>query len=263
VKREGDRVSHVIVENKSGRSAVRCGVVIDGSGDADVCRLAGEETESLDGNVLSGWFYHVAEDGLHLTELSKGYNERGDREGAVGPFFRGDDAEGVTAQIVGSRVMIRERLSKLRDEGKGGEIQPVCVPTLACMRMTRRLVGSFSLGEEDMHRWFEDTVGLTGDWRKAGPVYAIPMRGLLGMVNRNLLAVGRCMSVSQTAWDVTRALPGCAASGEAAGTAAALAVRNCEGDVHEVPIAALQEQLKRQGVLLDEGLVKEAGHGSM
>jgi len=32
--------------------------VIDATGDADVCHLAGEETVSWNTNVASGWFYH-------------------------------------------------------------------------------------------------------------------------------------------------------------------------------------------------------------
>ncbi len=63
------------------------------------------------------------------------------------------------------------------------------------------------------------------------------------------------MSVDRSAWDVTRALPGCAASGEAAGTAAALAVRKHGADVHAVPIGELQDRLRGQGVLLEEGLI--------
>ncbi len=47
------------MENKSGRTAVACHSVVDASGDADICYLAGEETESLDSNVLCGWFYHL------------------------------------------------------------------------------------------------------------------------------------------------------------------------------------------------------------
>ena len=147
---------------------------------------------------------------------------------------------------------------KLRADKGEGEVHLVTTPTTACMRMTRRLVGSFSPGAGNVHEWFNDTIGLTGDWRKAGPVYAIPMRSLLGVRHRNLLAVGRCMSVDRSAWDVTRALPGCAASGEAAGTAAALAVRKHAGDVHALPVEDLQNKLREQGVLLDEELVREA-----
>jgi hypothetical protein len=256
VRRTDDRISHLIVENKNGRSALACRTVIDATGDADICYQAGEQTESLDSNVLAGWFYHLQKDGLHLHQTSKSFSPLAGREDAEGPFFRGDDAEQVTAQITGSRDLIRQKLSELRSRHPDEDIHPVMLPTLPCFRMTRRLVGTFSLGERHMHQWFEDTVGLTGDWRKRGPVYAIPLRSLLGVHNRNLLAVGRCMSTHTTAWDVTRAIPTCSLTGAAAGVAAALAVHQSNGDLQRLSRINLQRSLADQGFLLDPQLVK-------
>ncbi len=256
VQRSDDRISHLIVENKNGRSALACRTVIDATGDADICYQAGEQTESLDTNVLAGWFYHLQSDGLHLNQTSKLFSPLAGREDADGPFFRGDDAEQVTDQITGSRDLIRQKLAELRSRHPETDIQPVTVPTLPCFRMTRRLVGTFSLGERHMHQWFEDTVGLTGDWRKRGPVYAIPLRSLLGVRNRNLLAVGRCMSADTTAWDVTRAIPTCALTGAVAGVAAALTLQTAEGDIHHLSVVDLQRKLASQGFLLEPDLVK-------
>jgi 2-polyprenyl-6-methoxyphenol hydroxylase-like FAD-dependent oxidoreductase len=251
VRGEGECITHLVVENKSGRSAIACRSVVDATGDADVCYLAGEETESLDSNVLCGWFYHLDSRGLHLHALSNNFSPYALQEGAEGPFFRGDDAEQVTAQILGSRDLIRQRLDQLRHQHPDEEIQPVSPPTIAGFRMTRRLVSSFSLAERHVHQWFEDTIGLTGDWRRGGPVYAIPLRALHGERSRNLLAAGRCISADTTAWDVTRAIPTCAVTGEAAGAAAALAVQHSEGDVHALPTGSLQKHLRSQGVLLE------------
>jgi hypothetical protein len=256
LQRQGEAITHLIVENKSGRSAIGCKMVIDASGDADVCFLAGEQTESLDSNVLCGWFYHLADGDLHLHAMTQAFSSYAAREGAVGPFFRGDLAEDVTAQVLGSRALMREKIAAIRLRDPQADAQLILPPTIPTFRMTRRLVAEHSLGEHDAHQWFEDTVGLTGDWRKPGPVYAFPLRSLCGVANRNLLAAGRCMSADTTAWDVTRAIPGCAVTGEAAGTAAALAVRLGEDSVRCVPVPTLQQQLRRQGVLLDPELVK-------
>ncbi|MEI6148083.1 MAG: FAD-dependent oxidoreductase [bacterium] len=258
VRRDGDRISHVIVENKSGRSAVACRTVVDATGDADVCFLAGEPTESLDSNVLCGWFYSLQENGLNLHGLSNRYSPLATRENADGPFFRGDEAGQVTAQILGTRDLIRKRLEALRVGKPDADIQLVAPPTLPCFRMTRRLVGSFSLEARHVHQWFDDAVGLIGDWREAGPVYALPFSALHGVHNANLLVAGRCISADTTVWDVTRSLPGCAVTGEACGSAAALALRQTEGDVRTLSIEALQSQLRSQGVLLDPGLVAPA-----
>jgi len=256
VHRQGDRITHVITESKSGRRAVACRVAVDATGDADLCFLAGEETESLDTNVLAGWFYHLDERGLHLHKLSNPCNPRAGKEGAVGPFFRGDDAEQVTAHVLGSRDLIRRRLAEIRAQHPDADVQLVSPPMIACLRMTRRLVAAFSLGAQHVHTWFDDAVGLTGDWRHPGPVYAIPWRALCGVLSRNLLAVGRCMSADATVWDVTRAIPPCAVTGAAAGVGAALAVEQSDMDLHALPILELQRRLTAQGTLLDPALVR-------
>jgi len=256
VRRESNRISHVIVENKSGRSALACGIVVDATGDADVCFLAGEETQSLNNNVLAGWFYHVLADGLHLNMLSNFFSPDETMMASQAPLFRGDDAEDVTAHIVGTRDLIRRRLAEIRAENPRDDAQVILLPSIACFRMTRRLVGAFSLGERHCHQWFDDAVGLTGDWRKPGPVYAIPWRALCGVRNCNLLAAGRCVSADTTIWDATRAIPACALTGAAAGVASALAVQRSNSDAHSLPVTELQNRLREQGFILDPGSVK-------
>lgn len=254
--RDKGRISHLLVENKDGRSAVACRSVIDATGDADICFMAEEKTESLDTNVLTGWFYFLKDNVLSLHPLSNRYNPYASKEGAQGPFFSGDDAEQVTAHILGTRDLIRDKLAVLREQEPGSEIQIISLPTMACFRMTRRLAGRFTLGEKHMHQWFEDAVGFTGDWRKAGPVYAVPLRSLQGVNNSNLLAAGRCISADTTVWDVTRAIPACALTGAAAGTAAALAVERHEGDIAGIKTEHLQCRLVEHGFLLDRDLVE-------
>jgi hypothetical protein len=253
-----NRITHLIVENKSGRSAIACKAVIDATGDADLCALAGETTESLDSNVLCGWFYHLDDGGLSLHSMTNRYSPYATRNNAQGPFFRGDCAEDVTGHILGTRDMIRNEMKELRQRNPDRDIQLINPPTIACMRMTRRLVGTFSLSERNVHEWFDDTVGLTGDWRKPGPVYAIPYRSLVAEKTENLLVAGRCISADASAWDVTRAIPGCAVTGEAVGTAAALALSRTGGDLHAIPPGEIQEQLRRQGAILDPERVKPA-----
>ncbi len=190
--------------------------------------------------------------------MTKPYSPRATKENVDGPFFRGDDALDVTEHILQSRALMRGRLQELKRSHPESDIQLINPPAIPTFRMTRRLVGEFSLGEEHMHRWFDDTVGLTGDWRAPGPVYAFPLRSLCGRRNHNLLAAGRCASVGASAWDLTRALPGCAVTGEAAGTAAALAVRESKSRVDELPFTLLRRRLESQGVLLDPALLDPA-----
>ena len=256
VKREADRITHLLVENKGGRGAIACTAVVDATGDADVCHLAGEQTESLDSNVLAGWYYALRGDELHLHTLTHAFSPIASREGAQGPFFRGDDGEQVTQQIVGSRTLIRQHLDRLRESHPDRDVQPAVVPTIACFRMTRRLAGAVTLQDAHVHHWVDDAIGLIGDWRKAGPVYAIPWGTLRGVQNRNLLVAGRCISADASVWDVTRVIPPCAVTGEAAGTGAAMASRKLSGDLTQLPVSELQRQLAAQGVLLDRGLLQ-------
>jgi hypothetical protein len=257
VQTDGDRLTHVVVENKSGRQAIAASVFIDATGDADLCWLAGEPTESLDSNVLCGWFYYLLDGVLHRQQCSNPYSPRLTREGSAGPFFCGEDGRQVTAHLLGSRDLVRRDLAKLRARHPDAEIQVVTPATIACFRATRRLVGAYTLREADMHGWFDDAVGLTGDWRHRGPVWAVPLRCLTGVRTRNLLTAGRCISVEAAVWDVTRAIPGCVVTGEAAGVAAALAVE-AGGSLERVEVGRVQAALRAQGVLLTPALVAPA-----
>jgi hypothetical protein len=255
VSRKDGHISHVIVENKSGRSAIACRTVVDATGDADVCVSSGEQTLSVESNVIAGWFYTLAEGELKLHQLSNQYNPSAGTENAQGPFFSGDDADQVTAHILKTREVIRERLVELRANQQTSNVQLIMPATMACLRMTRRLRGGFTLAQNHMHHWFEDTIGLTGDWSRPGPVYAIPIRCMSGTMNDNLLVAGRCISVENNIWDALRAIPPCVVTGEAAGTAAALAVHHTNGDIHALEYEKLRDRLLEQGVLLDPELV--------
>ena len=223
VVRDGAAISHLVVENKSGRTAVACGAVVDATGDADVCFLAGEPTVSLDSDVAGGWFYTLQDGGgLWIHTSSHAFDrEAGKGNGAEGPFFRGDDGAQVTEQVLESRRLLRRNLEKARADNPGVDVQPFNLPTIPCFRMTRRLAGAYELRDADMHRWFDDAVCLAPDWRRRGPVWAVPWRCLAATRTANLAAVGRCASWDTSAWDAMRVIPVCAATGEAAGFAAA------------------------------------------
>jgi len=79
--------------------------------------------------------------------------------------------------------------------------------------------------------------------------YPIPLRALLVRNRANLLVAGRCLSATHQAHGSTRVSGTAMATGEAAGTLAALAVAR-HGDVRSVPYDDLASQLLRQGALL-------------
>ncbi len=112
------------------------------------------------------------------------------------------------------------------------------------MRETRRVVGGYTPTlREVFHERFADTVAKPYATREM----RIPYRSLVPQGIDNLLIAGRCMSAEQKAMVQLRLIPVCLATGQAAGTAAALAVR--EGVTPgELDVSLLQRDLESQGV---------------
>jgi len=121
---------------------------------------------------------------------------------------------------------------------------------LPALRMTRRLKGTIELEEHHDRQYFEDAVGMTGDWRRNGPVFCIPFRALTAVKTGNLVAIGRCISAGKTAWDIMRAIPTCAVTGEAAGTASAMLCAKGKQSFAELDVVCLQERLRSQKVVV-------------
>ena len=85
--------------------------------------------------------------------------------------------------------------------------------------------------------------------REAG-YYQISYRALIPRETDNLLMAGRMMTVDLVAHNSTRNTVCCMISGQAAGTAAALAVRSGHSP-REVDVEALQDRLLADGALLE------------
>lgn len=258
----------VIVENKSGRGAIYCKSVVDATGDADVCALAGEATAESNQNVCAWWFYSETDGVLKLNRKTDNFY----RITPEMPLYSGTKHQDVTALCIETRRRIREYTNAVRSgkdtassemthDGSGvlaataqSEDQfPAILPAIPQYRMTRRVLTEYQLDESDDGRWFEDCVGLTGDWRKRGPRYCIPYRAICALHIDNLLVAGRCISTTEAGWDIMRVIPTCAVTGEAAGAACALAARK-DGNVRAISIPELQSILQRQNVVMDRTL---------
>lgn len=254
----GDRgIDCLVLENKSGRFAVRTRTVVDASGDADVCARVGAPTVSLNTNVRAGWFFAFDGKRILRVALSKAFTQDGSKSARDPLAYDGTDGRQVTQQLLDTRQMQRERLQTLRQ--KNPAVEPVNLNTLPDFRMTRRLRGKVEIRAEDMGRWFEDTVGLFANWRKKGPVYPVPFRSLYAPEVANLITAGRCISSVGAAWDQARAIPACAVTGESAGAAAGMLVKAKATAFAALPVDQLQAALRRQGVILDPELAKRAG----
>jgi 2-polyprenyl-6-methoxyphenol hydroxylase-like FAD-dependent oxidoreductase len=268
--RDGDRVTGIEVENKSGRGELRAGVVVDATGDADVAARAGAEC-ALGQNFLSYWALGVsveraraAADSGSAAPLLQSVRAGGDAWGhghpADYPLTAGVDGREVSRFVLDGRRLLREQY-QARQSAAGAEGRSAVYPlTLAAMpqyRTTRRIVGRANLttGGENTAR--TDSIGLAADWRCAGKVWEIPYGALVPVGVTGLLAAGRCIGSGGDAWEVTRVIPGAALTGQAAGVAATLAVKGRTTPDLLDP-AAVQAAMRARDVplhLADVGLV--------
>ena len=241
------RISHLIMENKDGRTAVKVKNVIDCTGDADICFLAGEETSLYSpGNSLAAWYYSCDKNGFDLSMVGVLDVEEAeiteDMRISTPKCYSGTDAAEISQMVLDSHNQILEHFLRKGDLSKHSLAN---IPTIPQLRMTRRLCSHSELKETDVFKRFADSVGMFGDWRKRGPAYELPYAALHGSKIKNLGVAGRCISVSEEMWDVTRVIPVCAVSGEAIGTAAALFT-----DFDSADISLLQDKLSAAGVKL-------------
>lgn len=238
---EDDKIRYIIVENIDGRSAIKVKSVVDATGDAVVCQLAGEETKVYPhGNVPSSWYYRVTDGKVKLTKLGPSYLPG---RAPDWPHFFGVNArENSEMMIYGRQKMLEDILEKRKHET---DMIPVTVPTIQELRMTRRIVGVDEVRFCDGDRYIDSSIGCIGIWYEPGPAYEIPYGSLYGGKVKNLITAGRCTAADDEAWDLTRVIPTCAVTGEAAGIAAAMT-----DDFAALPVEKLQAELMKKGVKL-------------
>jgi hypothetical protein len=124
------------------------------------------------------------------------------------------------------------------------------------VRCSRRLVGEHVIEHEELLKGtiYPDTIGVFPDhhhtYSREHPHWHIPYRSLVARNRENLLAAGRLLSADAVANELLRPIQGCIVMGEAAGTAAALAVK-AGVPPRKVNVKMLQRQLLEQGVLLE------------
>ena len=245
-------ITHLIIENKSGRSAIACGNVIDCSGDADVAWFSGEDTAQYGrGNILAAWYYHTDEEGNKLQML--GFADVPDPKGRPGEKeamvnrkrYVGLEADEITDFVISSHRSTYNHY--LLGKPLSNTHMLTSIASIPQVRMTRGLKGLYWMTKEDNLKFMEDSVGMFSDWhgKGNGSVYEVPYRALHGSKIKNLAAAGRAIAAENWMWDLTRVIPVCSVTGEAAGTAASLAK-----NFTDVDISVLQQKLVKNGVML-------------
>jgi phytoene dehydrogenase-like protein len=299
---EGDRLTGVLIESKSGRHAVLGKVVIDTTGDGDLAARAG--VPFVIGREEDGLTQPVTLMSKVLNEdwptafayVSQHYGELLQRaEAEVGNDFvwagtdnylhpeetyyncvhvheiDGTDVGHLSRAAVEMRRKIWRNLELLRRHVPGcAAISLITSAAQMGVRESRRIQGDYTLTIDDVldGRQFPDQIARYAcfvDIHKIAPgrtdsayvdrslapgqSYGIPYRSLLPQGVEGLLVAGRCFSATHEALASARMMPACMAMGQAAGTAAALAV-DAGVPPRQVAIATLQARLAADGVVL-------------
>lgn len=256
VQKNGRRIEAVIIENKSGRQAIAAGSVVDATGDCDIAHFSQAPTATFSqGNVLAAWYYSLGKAGYKLNTLGfcdipENQKKDTDPVALLTPQrFAGLDGAELSEMVRRSHASTLEDL--LRQRQTDGTCVPTAIATIPQVRMTRRIVGEYTLDDTQLHTFFPDSIGMVPDWRTRGPVYEVPFSTLYSRQVANLITAGRCTSVTDSMWDIMRVIPCCAVTGEAAGVAAALT-----DDFASLDVPRLQSALKACGCVLHEAELK-------
>jgi hypothetical protein len=185
----------------------------------------------------------------------------------------GTKAEDLTRAHIELRKQIVEAVAVLREHPYFQSAYVANTGTHVYVRETRRIVGEYYINEDDAitGKQFGDAITSCGymidvhplDETEVGrydnhPPFDIPYRSLVPLRVDNLLVAGRCVSADRFAQSALRIGGTCMSTGEAAGTAAALSIRE---DVmpRELDGKLVRKSLEERGVHIrpDRSLVPE------
>lgn len=258
---EGRKVSGVIVQGRSRRGAILADVVIDATGDGDVFALAGSSFE-LQKVVPWLWFRlgNVNDEAFDGSGPLKIFRTTRPREALVVPWggsfalteaIDATDVEGLTWGEMACRRKIYDVIkAELRRRPGLQHAYISHVATQLDITESRRLIGRKLLTRGELNTHFPDAIACTGNWTHYREFYEIPYSCLLPVDFDNLLAAGRCISVSHVVHHSTKEIPACMATGEAAGVAAALALKQALSPA-ALDAGVLRRQLLSQGACLE------------
>ena len=289
---DGNTVKGVFIESKSGRQAILAKVVIDCTGDGDLLKPAGAECDPrmLPGMRIAAFAFPYWMGNVNVkkveefrmaqpnrfAELMDDLRNRGgagyyikdllrNHDGVVWfyPFLpslhQADIDEINRAELEGRRNMLFS-YEFYQKHIPGFENSYI---TLSSMQLGiqggQRVVGEYVLTEKDMvsDEIFEDTIAIfpnndNGENSARHPSVCIPFRALVPKGVEGLLVACRAYSSEYQHNEYFNLIPHCIAFGQAAGTAAALAVKSGIKP-KDIDFRLLQKHLLSQGVILPRG----------
>ena len=288
---EGDTVKGVLVETKAGRQAILAKVVIDSTGDGDLLMNLPVETIDYmrpGSRIAQFGFIHwicnvdlAKYDAFRKAEPEKFAEAmRKVRDGGGSPLFSRSVLDSQTGvvwvfNLIGSLHQTEpEEMTYIDRKARhravvGWELMKKYMPgfensmiMLTCPQLGtsggRRIVGEYYITEEDMDRDepFEDTIAIfadndRGDASLAHPKSFVPYRALLPKNIEGFLVACRAFSADHEFSEFFNLIPHCMCFGQAAGAAAAIAVKKGLR-LRDVPYAELKELLLKGGAILPD-----------
>ncbi len=285
---DGRELRGVIFESKEGRRAVLARVVIDATGDLDVCARAGVPYESdVEGEgsnvqhcVNTAWTWAGVDfarwldfklgdpEAYHaLTRLGGellGYLEqpyvgwRDDVALFIGPRlagYSGLKVQDLTTVELESRRRMVAHLEFFRNHAPGFEKAWLLqsAPQIG-VRHTRRLVGLHPLVAKEWKTGIrhEDEIGVSPSPSQKFASISVPFGALVPADLDNVLVGGRHVATDAQTQAFMREIPQCWMTGQAAGAAAAISAATGIAPA-AIDVGELQHELRQQGAYLQVG----------
>ena len=246
----------------------------------DFSKREGADNRRLDDAIRDGVFTNADR---HLPGMFRVDGKNGIGGGNIGHTFGTDptDEVSLTKAMTWGRKSLLEYDRYYREYLTGYEnMTLVYTGGVLGVRESRRILCDYTLNVDDFVRRavFEDEIGrycypvdihvmttdkseydrfkkeYEKDFRyKKGESYGIPYRSLIPASLTNVLTAGRCIGTDRRMQASVRVMPGCFITGQAAGTAAALAAES--GETRAVDVNELQRRLKALGAYLPNSRV--------
>ena len=281
---DGDEIKGVIIESKEGRKAIMAKVVIDCTGDADICAFAGgtyEDDRDMDlrsantasvyrlGGVdyatFAGWKVPNTKEwyGVHMQNLQKitgfkmspqacPYNDQSWINNWIPKYCL--DIKDLTETEMSVRRTMFEAIDYLKKNIPGfKDAYLIDIAPQTGTRGSRRIHGEYQITKADLDNTYEheDTISVVApfNFNICQTPTEIPYRVMVPQKIENLLVAGRSFSSTREANDWSNLIPHCACLGQAAGIAAAVSLAD-ETTVRAVDVKKVQKVLKEQNAYL-------------
>lgn len=283
---EDNVIKGVIIENKAGRQAILAKIVVDATGDGDVSALAKAPYETAETPLPMTMMFNMVGVDIKRAIAKIGswgslrkFIEQAVKNGELSfdlGLYPHENAPGLYAanlcypdeinvwsgslfgmnglnpeELTKAEITTREHVIKLANFLKknlqGFEKARIeYTSTQIGVRETRRIKGGIlpSLNEIKTNKFY-DTVAkpyVESEMR-------VPYRSIVPQGVENLLIAGRCISAQESAMVQLRLIPACFVTGQAAGTAAALALRE-NITPRQLDVLLIQKTVTNQGMNL-------------